>query len=46
MPRDELRSVVIKTQHNVSSDKTSYALRYPLVTHKYLLVWRRAERSL
>jgi hypothetical protein len=46
MPRDELRSVVIKTQHNVSSAKRSYALRYPLVAHEYLLVWKRAERSL
>ena len=46
MPRDELKSVVIKTQHNVSSASTTYTLRYPLVTHEYLLVWRRAERSL
>ncbi len=46
MPRDELRSVVIKAQHNVSSGNKSYALRYPLVKHEYLLVWRRAERSL
>jgi hypothetical protein len=46
MPRDELKSVVIKTQHNVSSASKSYALRYPLVAHEYLLVWQRAERSL
>lgn len=46
MPRDELKSVVIKTQHNISSARTSYALHYPLVAHEYLLVWRRAERSL
>lgn len=46
MPRDELRSVVIKAQHNVSSGNRSYALRYPLVQHEYLLVWQRAERSL
>ncbi len=46
MPRDELRSVVIKAQHNVSSSATSYTMRYPLVQHEYLLVWRRAERSL
>ncbi len=46
MPREELRSIIIKAQHNVSSGATSYALRYPLVQHEYLLVWRRAERSL
>ena len=46
MPRDELKSVVIKTQHNTSRPGKSYALRYPLVAHEYLSVWRRAERSL
>lgn len=34
MPRDELKSVVIKTQHNVSSRSKSYALTYPLVMHE------------
>ena len=46
MPRDELKSVVIKAQHNVSSRSQSYSLRYPLVMHEYLLVWKRDERSL
>ena len=46
MPRDELKSVVIKAQHNVSSRANTYALKYPLVMHEYLLVWKRAERSL
>lgn len=46
MPKDELRSVIVKTQHNVSSRTNTYALRYPLVAHEYLLVWQRAERSL
>ena len=46
MPRDELKSVVIKAQHNVSSRSKSYAMTYPLVMHEYLLVWKRAERSL
>ena len=43
MPRDELKSVIIKAQHNVFSASKSYALRYPLVAHEYLLVWQRAE---
>ena len=46
MPRDELKSVVIKAQHHVASAGTSYTLRYPLVAHEYLLIWQRAERSL
>ena len=46
LPKDELRSVIVKTQHNVSSRTNTYALRYPLVAHEYLLVWQRAERSL
>jgi len=46
MPKDELRSVIVKVQHNVSSASKSYTLRYPLVAHEYLLVWQRAERSL
>lgn len=46
MPRDELKSMVIKTQHNVSSQSKRYTLPYPLIAHEYLLVWKRAERSL
>lgn len=46
LPRDELKSVMIKTQHNVSSRNKCYTLTYPLIAHEYLLVWKRAERSL
>lgn len=44
MPRDELAAVLIKQQHNTRSDSRSYArLRYPRITHEYILLWRRPD---
>ncbi len=46
MPPDELRAVLIKTQHNVQSDSRRYAgLRMPRVTHEYILLWERPSRT-
>lgn len=41
LPRAELRAVLIKVQHNVSSESRTYRLRYPRIQHEYLLVWER-----
>lgn len=46
MPKAELRSVLIKAQHNVSSAARNYALAYPRIEHEYLLVWQRSDPSL
>lgn len=43
----ELRSVVIKIQHNCFSDKKLYEkLRYPTLAHEYLLIWERSKQTL
>ena len=41
MPRDELMGVVIKAQHNCTSDARSYAGKFIPIVHEYLLVWQR-----
>lgn len=41
LPRGELRTILIKVQHNVRSDRRGYALRYPRILHEYLLLWER-----
>lgn len=44
MPRDELRGVIIKEQHNCVSDRRSYASMgggLPRITHEYLLIWEK-----
>lgn len=47
MPASELAAVIIKAQHNTQSERKSYArLALPLLTHEYVLIWRRQEVSL
>jgi hypothetical protein len=37
MPRDELRSVLIKAQHNVASNHVRYApMKFPKILHEYM----------
>lgn len=47
MPADELRSVIIKAQHNCWSDGQNYQGRFnkglPRIMHEYLIVWQRPE---
>jgi hypothetical protein len=43
MPREELRSVLIKEQHNVASNGKDYPLRLPLIMHEYVILWVRRE---
>lgn len=46
MPSDELASVVIKQQHNTASSRKTYgAMKYPLITHEYIIVWCRKQKS-
>lgn len=46
MPRDELRAVVIKVQHNVKSDRTRYRhLTLPRIMHEYVVLWQRGNRG-
>lgn len=47
MPRDELKGVVIKVQHNMGSNQTVYAnFKHPSIQHEYLILWERSSRSL
>lgn len=40
LPRNELRSILIKTQHNCVSDAKQYAsMRFPRILHEYLLLF-------
>ena len=44
MPASELAAVLIKQQHNVTSDSRSYrGMKLPRVMHEYILLWRRPE---
>lgn len=46
MPKDELASVLIKTQHNTMSAGLNYVKqKLPLITHEYLLLWQRKNVS-
>ena len=46
MPADELVAVLIKQQHNCMSDARRYArMQYPRITHEYILLWKRRQRS-
>lgn len=42
LPREELKAVLIKAQHNCWSDKNDYRLKHPRILHEYLLVWQRS----
>jgi len=45
MPRDELRAVLIKAQHNCVSDSRSYSrMKHPRIAHEYLLVWEKTAQ--
>jgi hypothetical protein len=42
MPRDELRSVLIKVQHNVASNHVRYApMKFPKIMHEYVVLWQK-----
>lgn len=42
LPRNELRSVLIKAQWNTSSEGKAYGrMKYPWVTHEYILLWEK-----
>jgi hypothetical protein len=42
MPSDELAAVIIKAQHNVmSSSKTYKAMQLPMISHEYIVLWRK-----
>ncbi|ADR37725.1 hypothetical protein Ocepr_2277 (plasmid) [Oceanithermus profundus DSM 14977] len=45
LPTDELAAVLVKVQHNVSSNARNYRLRYPRIMHEYALLWRKQDRS-
>lgn len=43
MPSKELKSVMIKMQHNVTSDRRSYGrMVYPKIQHEYLILFQKA----
>jgi hypothetical protein len=46
MPGSELKSVVIKAQHNCTSDRafSGPVGQLPRIAHEYLLIWQRAGR--
>lgn len=46
MPRDELVSVTIKTQHNCVSDIRKYSGRFIPIMHEYLLIWEKKGATL
>ncbi len=46
MPKSELISVAIKMQHNCVSNGRSYGGSFIPIMHEYLLIWKRAQKSL
>lgn len=46
LPKCELRAVLIKAQHNVTSGKRDYRLRFPRIMHEYILLWERPTRPM
>ena len=46
MPKEELIGVVIKAQHNVFSDSKQYQGNFIPIKHEYLLVWKKASKSI
>jgi hypothetical protein len=38
MPKDELQAMLIKQQHNVTSNATDYPLRLPRIMHEYVIL--------
>ena len=44
MPQDELRSVLIKAQHNVASNHVRYApMKFPKIMHEYVVLLAEAS---
>lgn len=44
MPQGELKSVLIKAQHNTTSARQSYGkMRMPFITHEYVIIWERSK---
>jgi hypothetical protein len=44
MPRNELKAVLIKAQHNVQSNAKNYGqIGLPRIMHEYILLWQRPE---
>jgi len=41
MPKKELQAVLIKQQHNVTSNCREYPLRLPRIMHEYVVLWQR-----
>jgi hypothetical protein len=39
MPKQELRGVLIKQQHNVTSNVRNYPLKLPRIMHEYVILW-------
>jgi len=47
MPKSELKSVVIKMQHNCLSDSRNYSrMKHPAMVHEYLLIWEKGRANL
>lgn len=46
MPKSELISVAIKMQHNCMSNGRSYNGSFIPIMHEYLLIWKKASKSL
>jgi len=47
MPADELKSVIVKAQHNTVSGRKQYGAiggGLPRIEHEYLLIWQRPEQ--
>lgn len=42
LPRNELRAVLIKSQHNTHGERKSYArMRWPMIMHEYILLYEK-----
>lgn len=42
MPKNELAGVIIKAQHNCTSDRQVYGkMKLPLILHEYILLWQK-----
>jgi hypothetical protein len=46
MPRNELKGVVIKMQHNTTSGSRTYSGSFIPIQHEYLLVWQRSKDNI
>jgi hypothetical protein len=48
MPKEELRAVLIKAQHNMVSNSVHYApMKFPKIMYEYVVLWQRpSTRSL